>query len=52
MARSTARIKHTTARRKMLPLAGHPLVAARVDELVEKVVEELQRWGVEVRPTT
>lgn len=29
-----------------------PPVAARVDELVEKVVEELRRWGVEVRPTT
>ena len=26
-------------------------VAARVDELVDKVVEELGRWGVEVRPT-
>ena len=29
-----------------------PPIAARVDELVDKVVEELQRWGIEVRPTT
>ncbi len=29
-----------------------PLVAARVDELAEKVVEELRRWGVEARPVT
>lgn len=26
-----------------------PPVAARVDDLVERVVEELRRWGVEVR---
>ncbi len=26
-----------------------PLVAAQVDELVKKVVEELQRWGIEAR---
>lgn len=29
-----------------------PPVAAQVDELVEKVVEELRRWGVEVRPAS
>jgi len=27
-----------------------PPVAARVDELVEKVVDELQQWGIEARP--
>ena len=29
-----------------------PPVAVRVDELVEKVVDELRRWGVEARPAT
>lgn len=29
-----------------------PPVAARVDELVEKVVDELRRWGIEVGPAT
>lgn len=27
-----------------------PPVAARVDELVEKVVDELRQWGIEARP--
>ncbi len=28
-----------------------PLIASKVDELVDKVIEELRRWGVELLPS-